>query len=69
MAAMKEPDQNNTLMPMRQSSQLAESEMSSAQPVSEGRWNELAAGDLKLQCKNFGITSSVLRPLRNALQN
>lgn len=69
MAVMKEPDQNDALMPMRQSSQLAQSKMSSAQPVSEGKWNELAAGDLKLKCKNFGITSSVLKPLRNALQN
>lgn len=69
MAAMEEPDQNNTLMPMRQNSQLSQSKMSSVQPVSEGRWNELAARDLKLQCKKFGITSSVLKALRNALQN
>lgn len=69
MAAMEEPGQNNTLIPMRQSSQLSQSKMSSARPVSEGRWNELAARDLKLQCKKFSITSSVLKALRNALQS
>lgn len=54
---------------MKQRSQLAQCKMNSAQPMLEERRNELAAGDLKLQCKNFGITSSVLKPLRNALQS
>lgn len=69
MAAMKEPDQNNTITPVKQSSWLAQSKMNGAQPMSEERRNESATGDFKLQCKNFGITSSMLKPLRNALQS
>lgn len=69
MAAVKEPDQNNTIMPVKQSSWLAQSKMNSAQPMSEERKNESATRDLKLQCRNFGITSSMLKPPRNALQS
>lgn len=52
VAAMKEPDQNNTITFGKQSSWLAQSKTNDAQPMSERR-NELAARDLKQQRKNL----------------